>query len=62
MWISRKLGIYLKTWKSVGTGPIVGKTTWTNKALKGTSFYQRPEWTINFWLGCRMFCISRNCA
>lgn len=65
MWISRTFGIYLKTWRlcAEATSPsIVGKTSWNNKAMKGTSFYQKPSWCVNFWLGRRMFCLSRNCA
>jgi hypothetical protein len=65
MWISKKLGIYLKTWqicKEAPLHPLVGTTRWSNKSLKGTSFYQRPEWVRNFWVARRMFCISRNCA
>jgi hypothetical protein len=65
MWISRKLGIYLKTWKlceKAPSHPLLGKSSWSNNALKGTSFYQRPEWVVNLWLCRRMICISRNCA
>ena len=66
MWISRKLAIYLKTWKwskqAPKGGPFLGWTSWSNKAMKGTSFYQYPSWTFNFWIGRRMFCVSRNAA
>ena len=65
MWINRTLGLYLKTWRlcrEAPAHPIVGGHGWSNRTLKGTSFYQYPSWTFNFWLGRRMFCISRNCA
>ncbi len=65
MWISKGLGIYLKTWKwspMAPKGPFLGKTSWSNKSLKGTSYYQYPAWTFNFWIGRRMFCLSRNAA
>ena len=65
MWISKQLGIYLKTWKLCKEAPfhpIAGKTTWSTKALKGTSFYRKPEWVVNLWIARRMFCLTRNCA
>lgn len=65
LWISKRLGLYLKGWKITSQapkGPFFGYTRWSNAAMKGTSFYQRPSWTLNLWFGRRMFCLSRNAA
>ena len=60
MWISKRLGLYLKTWRCMPGGPVIGKTRWSNKTLRGTPFFDRPRWSLNFWVGRRMFCITRN--
>ena len=43
----------LRTWKCMGGGPLVGKVFWK-------SAFHRDHWTLNFWIGRRMFCLSRN--
>jgi hypothetical protein len=62
MWISKRLAIYLKAWRCVGGGKFVGYTRWSNRPMKGTSFYNGPSWTFNFWIGRTVVCLSRNCA
>lgn len=40
-------------WKCMKGGPFVGRVFWKSK-------FHRNHWTLNFWIGTRMFCLSRN--
>lgn len=56
MWISKRLRIYLKTWRCMPGGKFIGKTWW--RGLK--EFHPDTHWTLTFWIGRRVFCLSRN--
>jgi hypothetical protein len=58
MWISKRFGIYLKTWKCSYGGPFVGKVWW--RGLR--EFHPEPAWSLVFWVGRRVFALTRNAA
>jgi hypothetical protein len=55
-------GLYLRSWRTYGGGAFIGGERWSNRSLRGTPFWTRSEWTRCFWVGRRMFVLSRNCV
>jgi hypothetical protein len=51
-------GLFVKTWRCMGGGPRFGWTLWRGRR----EFHNAGTFALNFWVGKRMFCVSRNCV